>query len=567
MKYLLDGIVWLGILFPLFTGGFWIEKSGHHYGIYSPSIGLGLFLVLILLFSLGNKKKFLDLSELSSFQFLDRLKKVWLNQLEKNPLRPLLFASFTFAGYYLLVSLRKHWSFNTHAFDTGVFTNAIWNLAFKGNYISSLKAGNNLFTDHQSPVFWLWAPFYRLVPKVELLLISQSLILALGGIAVFYLGRQALGEKSLAASFFPLIYWLNPAVISANNFEFHPEVIILPSGLWALCAIQSKEKWIQWLSILPFLLFWGGKESTGPLMAGIGLSFLLGAGGTESKGRFRFLGLSLMVLGALSFYFCIQWVPKLFGGAYAHTGTYHQLGDSLPEILVSPIFRPQVFWKTLFEPARFRFFWYMLFPLGFLSLLSWKHYPSFFVPLLMLFMMGDSSRLYPRFHYGIESSVGLFWALPIGVRFLKAKMGFFKEEWRIVALLFFCTILGMRQNQIYHARTFTKSNHMVWVEKEVLPQINSAAALSVPTNLVPPLSNRPWVSHIPELRKANGELVSCVFVDPTLDISPLNSESISKWREELIHLGFKESFRCDSFTVYQHSSTHEPCLITEPRCD
>jgi len=566
MKYLLDGIVWIGILFPLFTGGFWIEKSGNQYGIYSPNAGLGLFLVALLLCSLWNKKYFLNISELSSFKFLAQCKDFWLERMEQNPLRTLILASLSFCGFYLLVSIRKHWSFNTHAFDTGVFTNAIWNLAFKGDYVSSLKAGKNLFTDHQSPVFWLWAPLYRLIPRVETLLVSQSLLLALGGIAVFYLGRQSLGEKSLAAAFLPFVYWLNPAVISANNFEFHPEIIILPSGLCALCAIQSDQKWIRWFSLVPFLLFWAGKESTGPLMAGIGLSFLLGASSNSQKKRKGVLGFFLIILGFLSFYLCTQWVPRFFGGAYAHSGTYHQLGNSLFEILTSPIYRPKVFWSTVFEPARFRFFWYMLFPLAFFPLLSWKYYPSFFVPLLMLFMMGDSSRLYPRFHYGIESSVGLFWALPLGVIFLRTRTRFFQSEWRIVVLLLACTVLSMRQNQIYHARIFTKSDHLAWFEKEVLPQVNLASALSVPTNILPHLSNRPWVSHIPELRKGNGELVNCVFIDPSMDISPLNAESIPKWKEDLINLGFKESYRCSGFSVYQSSNTHEPCLIIEPRC-
>jgi hypothetical protein len=566
MKYLLDGIVWIGILLPLFTGGFWIEKSGNQYGIYSPNIGMGLFLVMAFFLYLGNKKKLLNLSELSSFQFLNRLKNFWLKNLEANSVRTLILASFAFCGFYLLVSIRKHWSFNTHAYDTGIFTNAIWNLVFRGEYVSSLKGGNNLFADHQSPAFWLWAPFFRLVPKVETLLISQSLILALGGIAVFYLGRQSLGEKSLAAAFLPFVYWLNPAVISANNFEFHPEVIVLPSGLWALCAIQSKKKWIQWLSIMPLLLFLGGKESSGPVVAGIGLSFLLGAGGAEPNRRLGPLGICLMVLGVLYFYFCIQWVPKFFGVAYAYTGAYHHLGNSILEIVASPILRPLAFWGTLFEHSRVQFFWYLLFPLAFLPLLSWRYYPSFFVAFLMLFMIGSSSRLYPRFHYGIESSVGLFWALPMGVKLLRERTVFFQKEWRIVVLLFICTILSMRQNQIYHARIMMKSSHLIWVEKELLTRIDPEATLSVPTNLVPRLSNRPWVTPIPELRKKNGELVSCVFVDPSMDISPLNVESISKWRQELIKLGFKERFRCNSLSVYQNPNIQQPCLINEPRC-
>jgi len=144
MKYLLDGIVWIGILFPLFTGGFWIEKSGNQYGIYSPNAGLGLFLVALLLCSLWNKKYFLNISELSSFKFLAQCKDFWLERMEQNPLRTLILASLSFCGFYLLVSIRKHWSFNTHAFDTGVFTNAIWNLAFKGDYVSSLKANGEL---------------------------------------------------------------------------------------------------------------------------------------------------------------------------------------------------------------------------------------------------------------------------------------------------------------------------------------------------------------------------------------------------------------------------------------
>lgn len=566
MKVLLDAIIWLGVLFPLLTGGLWVVRDGHHYGIYSPNIGLGLFLVITLFIFLTKRNKLEKISELSSIKFLNYCKRSWLNRVTVKPVATLIYGGLFFTALYLLVSLKKHWTFNTYFLDVGVFTNTIWNLAFRGEYISSLKGGKSFFLEHQSPVFWLWAPIYRLFPRVETLLVSQAVLLAAGGIAVFFLGRQVLGKKSVAPGFLPFIYWLNPAVLSANNFEFHPEIIILPAGLWALVGIQSDRKMLRWLSLIPFLLFWGGKESSGPLMTGIGLSFLLGASANPQKAKDRWLGFSLIGLGALSFYACTILVPRFFGGTYAHMGTYSHLGRSIEEVLLSPFMQPGKVFQTLFGPNRFKFFWFMLFPLGFLPLLSWRHYPSYFIGFLMLFMTGDSTRLYPRFHYGIESSVGLFWALPFGIRFLQQRVQVFNNEWRIVVFLLICTVLGMRQNQLYHSRVFVPSPHYAWLEKEVLPVTHPEASLSVPSNVTPYLANRYWVHFIPQISMPNDQLVDCVFVDPTMGISPLNSDSLLSWVKNLSELGYKEVFECKTFKVFQNGSSKLSCLIHEPRC-
>ncbi|NBT58906.1 hypothetical protein EBT16_09000, partial [bacterium] len=133
-------------------------------------------------------------------------------------------------------------------------------------------------------------------------------------------------------------------------------------------------------------------------------------------------------------------------------------------------------------------------------------------------------------------------------------------------LLFVCTFLAMRQNQLYHARTFTTSDHFVWVEKEMIPKVNPEASLSVPSSLTPHLANRPWISHVPDIRKQDEKLVDCIVIDPSMDISPLRVEAVPAWAVELSKLGFQEVFDCGGLKVYQNKGSEHSCFKTTPIC-
>jgi hypothetical protein len=188
----------------------------------------------------------------------------------------------------------------------------------------------------------------------------------------------------------------------------------------------------------------------------------------------------------------------------------------------------------------------------------------------MLFMMGDTSRLSSEFHYGIESSVGLFWALPAGIgilfRVFEGRHQKEKVSTAILIGLFICTTLGTRQNNIYRMRIAKKSVHEIWIAEQALPAVHTGLSLSAPTNLTPHLLNRAWIHHLPKLQEKGKGLVNCVIYDSTQDPWPMKEDEFRKFPETLTRLNYQKTYECRTFQVYQSPDSSEPCLIAKPVC-
>ncbi|WP_328996315.1 DUF2079 domain-containing protein [Kribbella sp. NBC_01245] len=88
--------------------------------------------------------------------------------------------SLTFAIAYVAYSLGRHRAFATTGFDLGIFEQAVSSYAH-GHWPTSnvREPGLNLLGDHFHPILAVLAPFYRLLPHTETLLVAQALLLAI----------------------------------------------------------------------------------------------------------------------------------------------------------------------------------------------------------------------------------------------------------------------------------------------------------------------------------------------------------------------------------------------------
>ena len=126
------------------------------------------------------------------------------------------------AGFAALSALR-HDAFATGRFDLGNMVQAVWSTAhghplrmtdLHGDQISRLAA-------HVDPILVLFAPLWWLWPSPQLLLVTQALVVALGAVPVFLLGRKHL-RSARAGLGFALAYLLYPATGWLTLNEFHP---------------------------------------------------------------------------------------------------------------------------------------------------------------------------------------------------------------------------------------------------------------------------------------------------------------------------------------------------------
>src|SRR3990170_4043061 len=94
----------------------------------------------------------------------------------------LLISVFAYALTFSLYTIAHHATFNTYAWDLGIYNQALWSTAFSGKffyYTCELYFVQNgsFFGIHFAPILLFLLPLYYLFPSPEFLLSFQSLIL------------------------------------------------------------------------------------------------------------------------------------------------------------------------------------------------------------------------------------------------------------------------------------------------------------------------------------------------------------------------------------------------------
>jgi hypothetical protein len=488
-----------------------------------------------------------------------KLARAWLDALERSPGRTLWIAAGAVGAVLLWVSLLRHWAFQSHGHDLGIFTNAIWNLTHGNGYVSSVKGGINLFSDHQSPLFWVLAPLFWLIPRPETLLFAQAFGLAAGGPALFYLGRACFGRSHWASAALPWLYWSYLPLRNANAFDFHPEVFMLPLFLWAFAGFASERRWAKGLGVVALVAALGAKESAAVVAAGIGVAWAL-SGGVGPR-RSRWWGVALAAAGVALFFCDVRVVPRFFGGDYPYMGLYNRFGEGIGDVLLAPFTQPAYFFSQLVNRERLNFLFWTLAPLGFLPLFDWRAAVAALPPYLMLFLAEGDQRVRIVFHYGIEPGSALFWALPLGLAAFARRFG-----WKAAGFwMLFWALACLGPSEVGRVRSYFPSAHARWLAAEVTPCLNAEAATAASGGLTPHLATRSWISYPDQLQqRPSGDPVRCVVTDLSLSNWPLGTGGVERVLAGLPDRGYREAWRCRDLSVYELGTSG--CLRCVPNC-
>lgn len=484
-----------------------------------------------------------------------RLGRAWLDAVQRSP-RALWTAAAAMAALLLWISLLRHWAFDSHGYDLGIFTNVMWNLTHGNGYVSSVKGGINLFTDHQSPTYWLLAPLFWLVPRPETLLFAQACGLAAGGPALYYLGAARFGRGHWAPAALPWLYWTYLPLRNANAFDFHPEVFMLPLFLWAFAGLASERRAAKALGLLALAAALGTKESAPVVAVGIGIAWAM------TGARWR--GAALAAAGVALFFFDVKVVPGLFGaGEYAYTGAYERFGGGIGAVLLAPFTQPLYFFSELIDRERLIFLFWTLAPLGFLPLFDWRAALAAVPAYVMLFLSEGDQRVRLVFHYGIEPGSALFWALPFGLAAFARRFG-----WQRAGVWMLVWALACHgESELFRARTYAPGAYSEWLATEVLPCVNTEASMAASDTLIPHLAARAWIGYPDQLeQRPSREPVSCVVTDLKLGLNwPLGRGGVERVLETLPGRDYREAWRCGTFSVYELGNSG--CVRCSPRCD
>ena len=176
-----------------------------------------------------------------------------------------------FLVLYSALSLLRFRRFELTSWDNAIFEQAIKAYADFGPPTVDIKgAGFNLLGDHFSPVIALVAPFYRLFPSAQTILLAQAMLLAASVVVIARVAMRHVGP--VAGIAIGVAYGLSFGIQSAVKADFHEVAFAAP--LLALAgAAYVDRRWshVVWWS-LPLLLV---KEDLGLTVALIGSVLIL----------------------------------------------------------------------------------------------------------------------------------------------------------------------------------------------------------------------------------------------------------------------------------------------------
>jgi uncharacterized membrane protein len=177
-----------------------------------------------------------------------------------------VIALATFAAYDT-ISVFRYLRLDPGSWDLGIFTEYVKQLAHAHAPVVSIRgSGFNLLGDHFQPIVALLAPFFRVFPAAETLLIAQALLTAASVIPVCRAAQELLG--TWASRGIGLAYGFSWGLQQMVNFDFHEIAFAVPLLAFSLSALVRRRLRPAVLWALPLVFV---KEDQGFTVAAIGL--------------------------------------------------------------------------------------------------------------------------------------------------------------------------------------------------------------------------------------------------------------------------------------------------------
>ncbi len=308
----------------------------------------------------------------------------------------------TFSG----LSIVRHMNFHSHN-DLAIHAQVVWNTT-QGRWFETTLLEDrqtNYLGHHFSPALLLLMPFYLLWPDASVLLVLQTILLALGVVPVYAYAWHETRSKLVAASI-SATYLLFPALHYANLFDFHEIVLAVPLLSFTAYFLLTKRYRLFFVFLFLSLLV---KEEVAFVAVAFAFYILF------VQRRYR--------LGMLVLFLAIGWgylimgmvMPTIAGHTYFPSGRYGYLGSSFGEVARSMLLDPLLVLRHLLVPAKLELLLQLLVPVGLLPVLGFDTL-ILALPTTLYILLSDYEPQYSiYFHYTAPLIPLLFMAAVTGV--------------------------------------------------------------------------------------------------------------------------------------------------------
>lgn len=386
--------------------------------------------------------------------------------------------------------------------STAVYTQMLWQMSQHFTPDTTLEFGESVshFAVHFSPIFYLYLPFYMVIPApVTLYVLQTAAVLS----AVIPLSKLA-KSKGLSGGMTVvvcLLFCLFPALIGGAAGGFHEYALLVPTLLWLIWALEEKKLW----AVITFgMLCLCLRETAAVYLAALGLYWLVSHGFAKEnqyKNQDRVLGLSLFGVSLVYLTAALTILTYVGQGTLITrfsniTGIYNTtFGTLIKEILVNPAL---VLYEVL-TTSKLLFVLCLLLPLGVLPFAAKKRSALILLaPLVILNLLSDFSyHIRFDYPYALGSIAFLFYMILLTLGELQkssetpveatVKLG------RFVAVAFcFTLIVGAYRgaNDAYQFEYLFSGTRELAVITEALEQIPEDASVTASGRFLASLANR-----------------------------------------------------------------------------
>ena len=271
--------------------------------------------------------------------------------------------ALVFAVLFGVLSWLKYRAYLDARFDLGNMVQAVYNTAH-GRFLEittgeAVPRQMSRLGSHVDPILALFALPWLVWPSPVMLLCLQSAIVATGAWPAFRLGARVTRDPR-AGALLAGAYLLYPATGFLVLNEFHPVALATPLLLWAFLYMEED----RWVRAGIFLLLAALCKETVPLVIGA-----MGAYFALRKRSWR----PLIVTALAGVYFAAAvWfvIPHFNQGQSAFIARYGEYGDGAGQVVKTMFSDPVRTIGDILAPANLTYWVRLLWPFGFLPLLS-----------------------------------------------------------------------------------------------------------------------------------------------------------------------------------------------------
>ncbi len=396
--------------------------------------------------------------------------------------------SFNSLTAYILVSTiilfffssLRHILFNSHAFDLGIFDNGIYLISQgKEPYVSFRNL--HILGDHSAWILYFIALFYLIYPTIYWLFVIQAFTLSVAILPIYHLSKLY-NLSNYQAKTVCLIYLLYPLIFNVNLFDFHPEVIAIP--LFFTAILTAKLNKFNWF-IICIVLILGCKAVLALNIIALGIWLILGQ-------KRKKLGIFAIIMGLAWFIIATQLIiPHFSGEEVAAVNRYAFLGDSVTEIGLNLILKPNLILSHLFTLANLEYLLLLFVP--FVPVLAWQKF-SYLIPALPTLLLNLITDYQPQKDLVHQYSLPIIpFLILVVIASLASKKTWFKQNfkikiWSLIAFLALAKYVYFFPNALYFNKIDT------WrASREAINLIKSDAAVLTAPQYAPHLTHRPVI--------------------------------------------------------------------------